>query len=57
MECGGVALRAEDPVILPVSFQAVLYIPIQLPVKVSLRKSYEQRIGSAGTRVGCVFVN
>lgn len=53
---GGVALLVENPEIFPTSFQAVLHMPIQLPVSVSLRKSYEQRILGAGTRVGCVFV-
>jgi len=53
---GGVALLVENPGIFPTSLQAVLHMPIQLPVSVSLRKSYEQRIHGAGTRVGCVFV-
>ena len=53
---GGVALLVEKPEVFPTSLQAVLHMPIQLPVSVSLRKSYEQRIQGAGTRVGCVFV-
>lgn len=53
---GGVALLVENPDVFPTSLQAVLHMPIQLPVSVSLRKSYEQRIQGAGTRVGCVFV-
>jgi diguanylate cyclase (GGDEF)-like protein len=53
---GGVALLVENPEVFPTSLQAVLHMPIQLPVSVNLRKSYEQRIQGAGTRVGCVFV-
>ena len=53
---GGVALLEENPEIFPTSFNAVLHMPIQLPVRVSLRKSYEQRIDDTGTRVGYVFV-
>ena len=53
---GGVALLVENPEIFPTSFKAVLHMPIQLPARVSLRKSYEQRIGDSGTRVGYVFV-
>ena len=53
---GGVALLVENPEVFPTSLQAVLHMPIQLPVSVNLRKSYEQRIQGEGTRVGCVFV-
>jgi diguanylate cyclase (GGDEF)-like protein len=53
---GGVALLEENPEIFPTSFKAVLHMPIQLPVKVSLRRSYEQRIDDTRTRVGYVFV-
>lgn len=53
---GGVALMVENPDIFPTAFQAMLHLPIQLPVKVSLRKSYSQRTPGDGTRLGCVFV-
>ncbi|MGA2643051.1 MAG: PilZ domain-containing protein, partial [Spirochaetia bacterium] len=53
---GGIALLVENPEVFPTSLQAVLHMPIQLPVNVSLRKSYEQRIHGEGTRVGCAFV-
>jgi len=53
---GGIALMVEKPEIFPHSFKAVLHMPIQLPVTVSLRKSYEQRIDDMGTRVGYAFV-
>ena len=52
---GGIALLVENPETFPKSLNAVLHMPIQLPVSVNLRKSYEQRIVGAGTRVGCAF--
>lgn len=54
---GGVALHIEKTEDLPVSFQAVLHVPILPPVKVSLRKTYEQRVGEEGIRIGCAFVS
>ena len=54
---GGVALHVEKPEDLPASFQAVLHVPILPPVKVSLRKTYEQQVHGEGTRVGCAFVS
>lgn len=58
---GGVALqidRPEDlPGALPGAFQAVLHVPILPPVKVSLRKTYEQRVNGNGARIGCAFVS
>ena len=54
---GGVALHVERPEDLPASFQAVLHVPILPPVKVSLRKTYEQQVHGEGTRVGCAFVS
>lgn len=53
---GGVALQVERPEELPAAFQAVLHVPILPPVKVSLRKTYEQ-IHGEGTRVGCAFIS
>jgi diguanylate cyclase (GGDEF)-like protein len=52
---GGVALEVEKPEDLPAAFQAVLHVPILPPVKVSLRKTYEQQVHGQGTRVGCAF--
>jgi diguanylate cyclase (GGDEF)-like protein len=54
---GGVALQVDKPHELPVSFQAVLHVPILPPVKVSLRKTYEQHIEGDAARVGCAFVS
>ena len=54
---GGVALMVQNPDIFPTAFQAMLHMPIQLPVKVSLRKSYAQRMTGNGTRLGCAFVS
>jgi len=54
---GGVALQTDKPGTLPNSFQAVLHVPILPPVKVSLRKTYEQHVNGNGTRVGCAFVS
>ena len=51
------ALQVEKPEELPASFQVVLHVPILPPVKVSLRKAYEQQIQEEGTRVGCAFVS
>jgi diguanylate cyclase (GGDEF)-like protein len=53
---GGIGLRVEDPDAFPAAFQAILHIPIQPPVSVSLRKSYTQCTTGTGARVGCVFV-
>ena len=53
---GGVALMVENADILPTAFQAMLHMPIQLPVKVNLRKSYARQTTGNGTRVGCAFV-
>jgi diguanylate cyclase (GGDEF)-like protein len=54
---GGVALQTETPEELPPSFNAILHVPILPPVKVSLHKSYEQRVTGNGVRVGCAFVS
>ena len=53
---GGVALMVEDAEIFPNAFPAVLHMPIQLPVKVTLRKTYAQCTSGARTRLGCTFV-
>ena len=53
---GGIALMVEDPDAFPEAFQAVLHIPIQPPLGVSLRTSYTKCITGTGTRVGCSFV-
>jgi diguanylate cyclase (GGDEF)-like protein len=53
---GGLSLLVENPEIFPPLFQALLHMPIHLPVMVSLRKSYETRIHRGmAARVGCVF--
>ncbi len=54
---GGVALQTETAEPLPQSFHAILHVPILPPVKVSLHKTYEQRVGANGVRVGCAFVS
>jgi diguanylate cyclase (GGDEF)-like protein len=54
---GGVALHIEGSQELPISFQAVLHVPILPPVKVSLRKTYEQNVAGEGIRIGCAFVS
>lgn len=54
---GGVALHIEGSEDLPVSFQAVLHVPILPPVKVSLRKTYEQNVPGEGIRIGCAFAS
>jgi diguanylate cyclase (GGDEF)-like protein len=55
---GGVALRVEDPEVFPPAFQAMLHVPIQVPVKVTLRKSYAQSTTTGvGTRLGCTFIS
>jgi c-di-GMP-binding flagellar brake protein YcgR len=54
---GGVALLLERGVELPNQFSAILHVPILPPVRVILRKSYTQRLGSDRERVGCSFVS
>ncbi len=54
---GGVALHVEGAVQIPVNFQAVLHVPILPPVKVSLRKVYEQTDADNSLRIGCAFVS
>ncbi|MGB8521678.1 MAG: GGDEF domain-containing protein [Candidatus Acidiferrales bacterium] len=54
---GGVALLLEKGVELPNQFSAILHVPILPPVRVILRKSYTQRLGSDRERVGCSFVS
>jgi diguanylate cyclase (GGDEF)-like protein len=51
----GIALLVQKPDDFPPQVQAVLHMPIQLPVNVSLRKLNEQRMNGTGTRIGCVF--
>jgi len=55
---GGVALLADAGTELPLTFQAVLHLPILLPVKVSLRRVNESRFsdGEPRLRVGCALV-
>jgi diguanylate cyclase (GGDEF)-like protein len=53
---GGVALLVAKPEDFPPVVQAVLHMPIQLPVTVNLRKLNEQPLHGEGTRVGCVFL-
>jgi diguanylate cyclase (GGDEF)-like protein len=54
---GGVALLLEKGLELPDQFSAILHVPILPPVRVILRKSYTQRLGSDRDRVGCSFVS
>jgi diguanylate cyclase (GGDEF)-like protein len=54
---GGVALLLEKGFELPDQFSAILHVPILPPVRVILRKSYTQRLGSDRERVGCSFVS
>jgi diguanylate cyclase (GGDEF)-like protein len=54
---GGVALLLEKGLELPEQFSAILHVPILPPVRVILRKSYTQRLGSDRERVGCSFVS
>jgi diguanylate cyclase (GGDEF)-like protein len=54
---GGVALLLEKGLELPDQFSAILHVPILPPVRVILRKSYTQRLGSDRERVGCSFVS
>ena len=54
---GGVALLLERGLELPDQFSAILHVPILPPVRVILRKSYTQRLGSDRERVGCSFVS
>ncbi|MGA2615672.1 MAG: hypothetical protein ABSG38_19705, partial [Spirochaetia bacterium] len=55
---GGVALMVEDPEVFPPAFQAMLHVPIQVPVKVTLRKSYAQSTTTGvGMRLGCTFIS
>ena len=54
---GGVALLLEKGVELPNQFSAILHVPILPPVRVILRKSYTQQLGSDRERVGCSFVS
>jgi diguanylate cyclase (GGDEF)-like protein len=54
---GGVALLMDASSTIPQNFQAVLHVPILPPVKVSLRKVYEQPQDQSYQRVGCAFVS
>jgi diguanylate cyclase (GGDEF)-like protein len=54
---GGVALQVDPAVQLPVNFEAVLHVPILPPVKVHLRKVYEQSEQQNILRIGCAFVS
>ncbi len=54
---GGVSLHVDPAIQLPVNFQAVLHVPILPPVKVNLRKVYEQTDANNVLRIGCAFVS
>jgi diguanylate cyclase (GGDEF)-like protein len=54
---GGVGLQFERPEQAPTSFSAVLHVPILPPVRVSLRRTYLQRLNDEGMRIGCAFVS
>jgi diguanylate cyclase (GGDEF)-like protein len=53
---GGVALETGPSEELGTTFYAVLHVPILPPVRVSLKKLYEQPTKSGQTRVGCSFI-
>ena len=55
---GGVALLADAGTELPLTFQAVLHLPILPPVKLSLRRVNESRLseGEPHLRVGCALI-
>jgi diguanylate cyclase (GGDEF)-like protein len=54
---GGVALSIEKPDEIADQFNAVLHVPILPPVRVSLKKTYVQRMEGGRSRVGCAFVS
>jgi diguanylate cyclase (GGDEF)-like protein len=54
---GGVALQVARNDHPPLSFNAVLHVPILPPVRVSLRKTYVQSTNGDGDRIGCAFVS
>ena len=54
---GGVSLHVDPMAQLPVNFQAVLHVPILPPVKVTLKKVYEQTGADKMLRIGCAFVS
>ena len=54
---GGVALLIEKPEEIADQFNAVLHVPILPPVRVSLKKTYVQRMEGGRSRVGCAFVS
>jgi len=53
---GGVALETGPSEELGTTFYAVLHVPILPPVRVSLKKLYEQPTKGGQTRVGCSFI-
>jgi len=53
---GGVALEMAPSEELAPTFYAVLHVPILPPVRVSLKKLYQQRTKTGQTRFGCAFV-
>ncbi len=54
---GGVALQMDTPEEAPASFSATLHVPILPPVKVSLRRTYLERLPDNRVRIGCAFVS
>ena len=54
---GGVALEFEIVEELPQQFHAILHVPILPPVRVVLRKAYEQQVEGGRARIGCSFVS
>ena len=54
---GGVSLQSEWLEELAENFQAVLHVPILPPVRVSVRRVYEQRAEGKLIRIGCAFIS
>ncbi len=54
---GGVALQMDTAEEAPAAFSAVLHVPILPPVKVSLRRTYMERLADSRLRIGCAFVS
>ena len=53
---GGVSFATESSEELGAAFYAVLHVPILPPVRVNLKRLYQVRSASGGTRTGCAFV-
>ena len=54
---GGVALELDSKRELPISFLAVLHVPILPPVRVNLKPLWSRPTSEGSLRVGCCFVS